>query len=154
MSAEIKLTDDYVLNDGQQIKTDIINHIKANGVASLGDERLEMLLKFVESRDKVALGRLKIESAAETSGAIAMAQATIAEMFKRAGQNGSAKPYVEMEPTERELPTAGADIPVPIPVLGETEVAPKQITFESFQELMGVDIGDVSEGEEEEDEEE
>lgn len=139
----IVMTDDQYLEDGQAIKTQVINKICSGGVPE-SEERIELLLKVLDSRDKVALGRKRIDVEANVGSQAAAATALIADVLR--GYDGSATPYVVDSPVERTLPSIPTSVPTPVLVEDETSVNAKQLSWDQFVSLD--EVGNEAEPEE------
>lgn len=144
MSNEIVvMTDDQYLEDGQGIKTQIINKIISAGVPE-SEERIELLLKVLDSRDKVALTRKRIDVDANVGSQAAAATALIADVLRNF--DGRDTPYVVAQPVERKVPSIPASIPTPVLVEDETSVNAKQLSWDQF--VSADEVGGDSEPEE------
>lgn len=116
------------LDDSQDIKTLIIRELMKEGAPKSKEDRM-MLLSFLDSRDKVALGRMKLANDKDMGNRELQAAADLADLLRQAG-SAEHKPFVSLTPQKRELP----QLPNDSPKLVKDEMATthEELTFESF----------------------
>lgn len=129
MSDQVVMTDDQYLEDSQAIKTRIINKMVQNDVPTT-EEGVELLLKVLDSRDKVALGRKKIDVEANIGSSAQAATQFIADFMRNYDPNST--PYIVDVPVERTIRDIPSSVPTPVLVTDETSTNPAQLSWKEF----------------------
>lgn len=124
--------DDLALNLTQQVRHQIIATMTHKGVPVSDPEAMTILLKTMDGMDKVALGKKRIKVDEGTANAGQAAAAAIIARVLQAASNASNKPYTSTVPVNREIPTLSLDVPRPMLVSGEIDIAPTQMTYDVF----------------------
>lgn len=123
--------DDAILDEGIELKTRIINHMVQNGIPADRADKMA-LLAMIESRDRVALGRKKLQVDANLGNTNAQVAMALGQLFMQAGSGGAAKPFVETVPIVREAPTLPDNSPAVQTVAGEMDISHPQLDYDSF----------------------
>jgi hypothetical protein len=123
------MNEDEVLAYTQNLRVRIIKEVTKGGVVPDDRSAQSLLMNQLDSLERTALTskRIKADEAAAETGA--GAAALIAKLLSQAGSG-------RREETDiieaRVVPVLGSDVPEPVLVPGETEIAPGQLDYDSF----------------------
>lgn len=137
------MDEDQVLAYTQGKRRKIVEGVMKDN--KIPQDRLEatLLIQALDGMDRAALTSKRIKADEKAADAMAGSAAVVANLLTSMGKSKPADDIIDMP--AREVPLLGEDIPPPSLVPGETEVAPKQMDFDSFTASFGQSNSNPSE---------
>lgn len=129
--ASAAMSEDQVLAYTQGKRKFIVDEIMKDNKVPQDKGEATLLIQALDGLDRAALTQKRIKADEQAAAGMAGAAGLVAKLLTQAGSRKNID-VLDVDAREVVVPELGNEVPAPSLVPGETEVAPKQMDYDSF----------------------